>query len=65
MAGLPEEIIELVGKWLKWDVNVETKAEIKRLVDQGNITELQNVLSNRIAFGTAGTCTTFVLYFFL
>lgn len=44
----------LAGEWLRLDQNHSTREEIKTLVADGNITELEKRLRKRIAFGTAG-----------
>lgn len=44
----------LVNEWLRLDQDASTRAEIKKLVAENNISELQLRLQKRIAFGTAG-----------
>ncbi|KAI0637271.1 hypothetical protein C8Q77DRAFT_1216028 [Trametes polyzona] len=48
------ELKNLVDQWLRLDPNEQTKLEIQRLVEAGNITELEKRMSPRIEFGTAG-----------
>lgn len=45
---------ELAKLWLTLDHDPETHREIEALVKDGNTTELEKCLRNRIAFGTAG-----------
>ncbi|OAX79660.1 hypothetical protein ACJ72_06018 [Emergomyces africanus] len=45
---------DLVKQWLEWDHDSETRAEISRLRDEKNETELERRLRKRIQFGTAG-----------
>lgn len=45
---------ELCDKWLEWDKNPSTRAEIQALLDSGNNAELEKRMLPRIAFGTAG-----------
>ncbi|KAL2003265.1 hypothetical protein VTN02DRAFT_4475 [Thermoascus thermophilus] len=55
LESLDEEpLSELVERWLRWDMNMETRAEITKLRDSGNTEELEKRLRNRIQFGTAG-----------
>jgi hypothetical protein len=42
---LSKEIQQLVDKWLEWDVNEETRKEIKDLVEQDDEKEVCGVLS--------------------
>ncbi|KAI0781237.1 phosphoglucomutase first 3 domain-containing protein [Trametes elegans] len=44
----------LVDEWLRLDPNEETRAEVQKLVDDGDIGKLQRRMSPRIEFGTAG-----------
>ncbi|KAI0371790.1 phosphoglucomutase first 3 domain-containing protein [Pilatotrama ljubarskyi] len=48
------ELKDLVDQWLRLDPNEETRAEIRKLVDDGNITEIRKRMTPRIEFGTAG-----------
>lgn len=42
------------SQWADWDPNSETSAEIRALVESGNIVELETKLKGRLNFGTAG-----------
>ncbi|KAI0332089.1 phosphoglucomutase first 3 domain-containing protein [Cubamyces sp. BRFM 1775] len=44
----------LVEQWLRLDPNEATRAEVQKLVDEGNTVELAKRMSPRIEFGTAG-----------
>ncbi|KAF9452814.1 phosphoglucomutase 1 [Macrolepiota fuliginosa MF-IS2] len=48
------ELSQLVSKWLEFDRNPVTRAEIQGLRDSGNIQELESRMRHRIEFGTAG-----------
>ena len=58
MSSISSEIQALVDKWLEWDFNSDTKAEIEQLVRENNEGELKKRLGKRIAFGTAGMSPT-------
>ncbi|KAG2026789.1 hypothetical protein GB937_001579, partial [Aspergillus fischeri] len=49
-----EPLSLLVQKWLEWDRNPETRAEIEQLQEAGATAELELRLRQRIQFGTAG-----------
>lgn len=53
---MPEskQLLKLAKDWLEVDVNPVTRADIQKLVDDENFKELDQRLSNRIVFGTAG-----------
>ena len=40
--------------WVKRDTNEETKAHIAELVDANDVASLEQLLSSRLSFGTAG-----------
>ncbi|XP_067630795.1 phosphopentomutase isoform X2 [Eurosta solidaginis] len=48
------ELREAIDRWLKWDKNEKTLYEIKSLNDASNWIKLNDLLSTRLAFGTAG-----------
>ncbi|XP_046388515.1 phosphoglucomutase-2 [Ischnura elegans] len=48
------ELQQKISEWLVWDQNEKTRNEIQQLADAGNGKELQKLLLNRLAFGTAG-----------
>jgi phosphoglucomutase/phosphopentomutase len=43
-----------VDRWLAWDRNESTRAEVQKYVDAQNIEELRARLTKRMEFGTAG-----------
>ncbi|PGH16595.1 hypothetical protein AJ79_01701 [Helicocarpus griseus UAMH5409] len=47
-------LADLVQRWLDWDQDPETRAEIIKLRDEKNEIELEKRLRKRIEFGTAG-----------
>ncbi|KAJ5918119.1 hypothetical protein N7454_010494 [Penicillium verhagenii] len=49
-----ESLLSLVQKWLQWDQNPKTRAEIEHLRDANDEDALELCLRNRIEFGTAG-----------
>ncbi|KAI1790740.1 phosphoglucomutase 1 [Ganoderma leucocontextum] len=51
---MASDLQSLVDQWLRLDPNEETRAEIERLVQEGNSAELVKRMSPRIEFGTAG-----------
>lgn len=53
--ALTEKTAALAQQWLNWDYNEATRAEIQKLVEEQNESELKARLSYRIDFGTAGT----------
>ncbi|VDN20095.1 unnamed protein product [Gongylonema pulchrum] len=48
---------KLAAKWLKWDKNEKTRAEIEDLIQKKNVEELESRLCGKMAFGTAGVRT--------
>lgn len=40
--------------FVSWDVNAETKAEVQAMIDAGEKDKLSEIMSSRLAFGTAG-----------
>lgn len=59
MAELSERTKVLVEQWMKWDKNEKNRNEIQSLVDAKNEKELNKILGERIAFGTAGRSRTY------
>ena len=58
---LGPELERKVASWLEIDQNEDTKAELLRLVADGQLDYVDRVLSKRMEFGTAGnqlTCQT-------
>ncbi|EAW23881.1 phosphoribomutase PRM15 [Aspergillus fischeri NRRL 181] len=53
-STIEEPLSLLVQKWLEWDRNPETRAEIEQLQEAGATAELELRLRQRIQFGTAG-----------
>ena len=50
-----EELNTLIKQWLEWDCRSSNSyATIQNLVAEKNWTELENVMSKRLKFGTAG-----------
>jgi phosphoglucomutase len=49
-----QDIKEIAEEWLRLDKDESTRNEIHKLLVQGNTSELETRLRNRIAFGTAG-----------
>ncbi|KAH8423354.1 phosphoribomutase PRM15 [Aspergillus melleus] len=49
-----DSLSPLIQKWLEWDQDPATRAEIEQLRDTGAVKELELRLQNRIQFGTAG-----------
>lgn len=43
-----------ITEWLEWDQNDKTRAEILSLINQNEVKKLENLMLNRLAFGTAG-----------
>ncbi|CAH0484925.1 unnamed protein product [Peronospora farinosa] len=41
-------------EWVNMDVNISTKLQLQKLIETKNISRLQELFSNRVAFGTAG-----------
>jgi hypothetical protein len=41
-------------KWVSWDVNAGTKAEMQEYLDSENVEKLRQKLETRLEFGTAG-----------
>ncbi|KAA8647207.1 phosphoribomutase PRM15 [Aspergillus tanneri] len=56
MAAVSTEdtLSPLIQKWLEWDQDPATRAEIESLRDSGAVKDLEQRLQNRIQFGTAG-----------
>ncbi|XP_063241021.1 phosphopentomutase isoform X2 [Bacillus rossius redtenbacheri] len=48
------DLDENVARWLDWDKNEATRAELKALVDAGDRPALLRLFGARLAFGTAG-----------
>uniref|UniRef100_A0A4W3J4R7 Phosphoglucomutase 2-like 1 n=1 Tax=Callorhinchus milii TaxID=7868 RepID=A0A4W3J4R7_CALMI len=57
-AQLEPELRDAVCRWLCWDQNPKTRAEIKKLLVNGQKSELCDRLCHRLAFGTAGLRST-------
>ena len=51
---LGPELERKVASWLEIDQNEDTKAELLRLVADGQLDYVDRVLSKRMEFGTAG-----------
>ncbi|OGM41217.1 phosphoglucomutase [Aspergillus bombycis] len=49
-----DSLSPLIQKWLEWDQDPTTRAEIQQLRDAGAVADLEQRLQNRIQFGTAG-----------
>ncbi|XP_054650929.1 glucose 1,6-bisphosphate synthase [Dunckerocampus dactyliophorus] len=49
-----KQVDEAVLRWLSWDKNVHTRAELLALVACPHVDELRSRLSGRLTFGTAG-----------
>ena len=50
-----EELNTLIKQWFEWDCRSSNSfATIQNLVAEKNWTELENVMSKRLKFGTAG-----------
>jgi glutamate mutase epsilon subunit len=45
---------EIIEQYLKWDPNDETRAVVQEYVNQNNHDMLNQILTKRLAFGTAG-----------
>lgn len=45
---------EMVGEWMKFDKNDQTRNEIFNLVESGDEISLKNLLGKRLSFGTSG-----------
>src|SRR5271156_3273887 len=45
---------ELLHRWLEWDKDPSTRAEIEAMATHNKTEELEQCLRNRIQFGTAG-----------
>lgn len=48
------KIIEIANNYIKWDPIPQSAEQIKQLIDNNDIKTLTDILSTRIAFGTAG-----------
>ncbi|KAL8788439.1 MAG: hypothetical protein Q9213_001662 [Squamulea squamosa] len=48
------DVNDLVDQWLQLDKDPATRSEIERLLADNNVEELEQRLSTRLAFGTAG-----------
>jgi len=42
------------NKWVKWDLNSQTRALLQKLIDGNETAQLQKLFSGRLEFGTAG-----------
>lgn len=49
-----ESLVEQATSWLDQDPDPETRAELKNLIDGGDLAELRERFESRIDFGTAG-----------
>ncbi|KAE8159332.1 phosphoglucomutase [Aspergillus tamarii] len=49
-----DSLSPLIQKWLEWDQDPTTRAEIQQLRDSGAVADLEQRLQKRIQFGTAG-----------
>ncbi|KAE8145625.1 hypothetical protein BDV25DRAFT_164234 [Aspergillus avenaceus] len=49
-----ESVSPLIQKWLEWDQDPTTRAEIEQLRDSNAVADLEQRLQKRIQFGTAG-----------
>ena len=47
-------LYEEAAKYLSWDPNEETKAQMLSFIETKNVIELRAALNTRLAFGTAG-----------
>ncbi len=45
---------EMIQNYLLWDPNDETRAQVQVMVDEGAQDKLNQILTTRLAFGTAG-----------
>eukprot|EP01117_Protostelium_nocturnum_P019610 TRINITY_DN8546_c0_g1_i1.p1 TRINITY_DN8546_c0_g1~~TRINITY_DN8546_c0_g1_i1.p1 ORF type:complete len:601 (-),score=248.95 TRINITY_DN8546_c0_g1_i1:41-1843(-) len=48
------ELTKLANEWISWDINENDKKEMESLLKSGNWEELDQRLTKRISFGTAG-----------
>ncbi|KAM3875078.1 glucose 1,6-bisphosphate synthase [Diretmus argenteus] len=48
------QLDEAVNRWLTWDKNRRTRAQVEALVAEGRMEELRKRLCSRMSFGTAG-----------
>ncbi|KAM9733562.1 LOW QUALITY PROTEIN: glucose 1,6-bisphosphate synthase-like [Menidia menidia] len=48
------DVDRLVQKWLAWDRNPRTRAQVENLLGSGRVQDLRSRLSGRMSFGTAG-----------
>ncbi|HEY1005794.1 MAG TPA: phospho-sugar mutase, partial [Sphingobacteriaceae bacterium] len=54
MQELEPAISQRVNTWLEGDYDQETKAEIRQLLEQNNLTELTDSFYRDLEFGTGG-----------
>ncbi|MEU3709169.1 phospho-sugar mutase [Streptomyces catenulae] len=54
MATDPAELIRLAQTWLAEDPDPQTRDELSRLIDAGDLTELADRFAGTLQFGTAG-----------
>ncbi|MFF9477741.1 phospho-sugar mutase [Streptomyces sp. NPDC014733] len=54
MATDPAELIRLAQTWLAEDPDPQTRDELSRLIDAGDVTELADRFAGTLQFGTAG-----------
>ena len=54
MSTVDDKTEALASQWLNLDINPQTRNEIQKLLDSKSYAELEERLSSRIAFGTAG-----------
>ena len=55
LTMVSQQTLDLANRWLQWDSNPETRAEIEKLLQDNDEKELQARLGKRISFGTAGS----------
>uniref|UniRef100_A0A2R5LLS1 Putative phosphoglucomutase/phosphomannomutase n=1 Tax=Ornithodoros turicata TaxID=34597 RepID=A0A2R5LLS1_9ACAR len=54
MSSCGDEVAEKVSEWLRWDKNPKTRDEIQNLQNNGSKEKLQQLMLDRLTFGTAG-----------
>lgn len=54
MSTPDDTVFRTASQYLKWDLNLETKAQIAELLSAKNVVELSALLNSRLVFGTAG-----------
>nr|CAD7399459.1 unnamed protein product [Timema cristinae] len=52
--ALNEDLDQRISQWLEWDKNEKTSQEIRSLVYNMNVLELEAMFDSRLTFGTAG-----------